>query len=223
MTWTDYLTVPGDALPGLLDGWTGPVRVLRGDQWLDATLLTVCGVGRGPAICWADGEAGAYCLTENVRLDLRRSECRDRVARVLAAAGQPVWYLLDAERNGTLTPDHIGACLGWSVLSVARGGGVLRGVGGEWRGPVAQYDSIRKLIVPSRPNSFAFLTVSSEFPVQLGRRWALEIVVNREYVATGPELGPEGRACADRAALAAGYALRDGDALTMPDLPAVRP
>ena len=48
--------------------------MLRGDEWIDAHLLAVLGLGRGPVICWADGETAAYNLACNVRLDTRRRE-----------------------------------------------------------------------------------------------------------------------------------------------------
>ena len=101
--------IPGDCLPGLLDGWTGPAEtwVRPGvasfsGHW--AQTVVFCG---GEYPCRTPGE-------REIRLDTRREEVRDRVARVLARVlGVPV----GATAPRFFLPDE---CLAW-VLSKGSG------------------------------------------------------------------------------------------------------
>jgi len=107
--------------------------------------------------------------------------------------------------------------LAWSVLSVARGGGPLQGVmhqwrhsdkyGGQWTrmgGPGSVYAEVREY--GRREEGWE-------------RGWYLWGVSGGPR---GPETNTLGRAAADRAALAAGYALRNGNnVLVLPPLPEV--
>ena len=106
--------IPGDCLPGLLDGWCGPVE-------------TWCRAGSGSyngffALTVFDGREyqGPSARNREYRLDTRREEVRDRVARVIARAlnqpvdatspgfglaapisdEDPVWYLYDPTEIG---------------------------------------------------------------------------------------------------------------------------
>ena len=211
---TDLLHLAADIMPGLLDGWVGPVRLRT-----DTVPYAVASSSQR-----ADGHAAYQCaacvnqsvllcaIAENMTFDLRRPECRDRVARVLAAAGHPVWHLLDAERDGRLTPEGVGACIGWSARSVAAGGGVLIDVGGEWK-PYTR-DSQARICVVSR-NVLCRVGMSGFF---VAPGWeALTSGMPR-----GQEVGGAGMDRADRAVLAAGFALRDPDGLRFPELKEVK-
>ena len=67
--------IPGDCLPGLLDGWCGPVEVFVSGCWQRRAWMSW--LPRFP--------------NDIVRLDTRREEVRDQVARVLARVlGIPV-------------------------------------------------------------------------------------------------------------------------------------
>ena len=185
--------------------------------------------------------------THELSLDLRRPEVRDRLARVLADGVKcehdceqwpqranmsghewvvcsrcgahtdkgeigylrkpaPVWHLLDAERAGILSPEHVGIAIGWSVRSVAAGGEVLRGVLPEWR---TQTHEDWSTSMRGDPASDVLVIVGTE-------RWGL--YVNGPCVAGGPETGPEGRSCADRAALLAGFGYIEAGALVVPEI-----
>lgn len=81
--------LPGDAYPGLLDGWTGPILGQPG----------VIACFQGEPIGESEGEPGLWMGDDwtDLRLDLHRPECIDRVIRVLRAGmrcstcdGEPV-------------------------------------------------------------------------------------------------------------------------------------
>lgn len=110
-----------DVAPGLTDNWFGPAVMADGE------FLTIVGhtPGIGCRVVCSDGIPREY-TTRSIRLDLHRPEVQDHLARWLAAQGKPAWHLVDAARTGSLASDQVGEALGWSVLSVARGGGVLR-------------------------------------------------------------------------------------------------
>lgn len=145
---------------------------------------------------WTDGtprDRSWTSATRNskVRLDLSRPTGRYHALLWLRERGHDLRWAEDQPQ-----------VLAWSVLSVARGGRSLFGLLPMWA-------------PESRDNSDWDET----------RGWIACIGADGWSIAfvgtSGPETGPEGRAAADRAALAAGYALRNDDGLTLPPLPEV--
>lgn len=96
--------------------------------------------------------------------------------------------------------------LAWSVLSVARGGGSIVGILAVWTEGAS--DSAANYVRENVPESgHAGLLVWHKNAL-----WMLDKPCGQSL---------EDRAAADRAALAAGYALRNEDSLTLPSLPEV--
>lgn len=132
------------ATPELLDGWCGPV-VLRVDEH-DAEVVVVTyrpdtnmvGISykRQPYI------EGQWAPLDCILLDLSRAECRDRVARVLAAV------VYDADLVLTTAPRFFCAwtrdrkwCMDAEVVRHARDGSRSGGcAGGEWWKSLADLD-----------------------------------------------------------------------------------
>lgn len=182
-----------------------------------------------------------------IRFDLTLSPVRDHIARVMAEGvgcprchgdgtipdpmqihppmcqdcsgfgyllpSAPIEHLMD--RHGSrLTAAQSAACVAWSYRSWRVGGPVLRGVirprsvfyqGNGWLGA-------HGYTVKGAPDSRV-----------TKRTWGWRIGPGNIPLASGPETGSEGRACADRAALAHNFALiNDDGSVTTPELPTDR-
>lgn len=213
-------TIPADAIAGLLVGWTGPVEYRDAlGEWGP----TCCDNGRWPG-------AAVHMDPDRIRLDCLRPEVQARVGRVLAAGVRcaacsgpavlrddrcpdcddygylrkpsPIWHILDAARTNTLSNQHIAEAVAHSVRNVARGGEVLRNIKGDWS-PLPDGLGVARADVIGEGTA-CWVTRKSGW-LSAGKR--------------GPETGPEGRAKADAALLAANIAYIDGGALVLPDLP----
>lgn len=102
--------------------------------------------------------------------------------------------------------------LAWSVLSVSRGAPPLKFILPQWTTPPEYYGMSAARCLKHYSD---WLHVKDEPFCRIG--WEFW-----PYGLRGPETGAEGRAAADRAALSAGYALRNDDGtLTLPELPEV--
>ncbi len=203
----DLHLLPGDAHPGLLDGWCGPVLYYLNFAW------TQCAwgfVGAKPA---------------HVRLDLHRPECIDRVIRVLAAGvrcercrGSGCVAAFDGDALDCSHCEATGysiapADLAWTRDLPAWQAGpilaasVLRVVAGEGH--------IQRLIPPwVHVPKYDEWTREGKCYTAPGTGWWFH--PRMERIAGGPETGEAGKAAADAAALAAGYALDNGDRCLIP-------
>lgn len=79
------LFLRGDCLPGLLDGWHGPVECPNEGR-RGTSVVLIATKGTGHVIANEDGGSTSPVQSSSLFLDLTRPECRDRVARVLARA-----------------------------------------------------------------------------------------------------------------------------------------
>lgn len=233
-------TIPADAIPGLLVGWTGPVdmlglRLALPDEWVTTAY------GNGGMANGAD--------PKRLRLNCLRPEVQDHIGRVLAAgvrcaacggrgsvrasvqpgcdgecpepcgcdAGYlrkpaPIHHILDSARTNALSPQHIAEAVAWSVRSVARGGEVLVDVAREWESAHGgKYEYSWKGWRRVLVAGYQQAIVRDEM---FGRPTmpAGWSFGNRR----GPETGPEGREKADAACLAANIGFIDGGALVLP-------
>src|SRR3972149_3642558 len=68
----------------LIEGWVGPVLLRRCNTWAE-------GVWLGHGFTGIVGGEYASFSPENVRLDLRRTECQDRVVRVFGSNYEFAW------------------------------------------------------------------------------------------------------------------------------------
>lgn len=113
--------IPADLLPGVLEGWVGKT----------ASACRNCGGTNIRYTCsWCgdstfDHECNDGCKDCGGRprsaLDTNIPAVRDHLARVMAAAGKPIWHLTRAEQDGTISAEESAGAVAWSVLSVARG------------------------------------------------------------------------------------------------------
>ena len=138
----------------------------------------------------------------------------------------PIEHLLD--RPGSrLTAAQSAACVAWSYRSWRVGGPVLRGVLTSWASMAPHFPDAahaRNAVslgstgdcVGGRPGRE--VAVCHPTPGRVG--WFL---LAAHAASAGPETGPDGRACADRAALAHNFALiNDDGSVTTPELPTDR-
>lgn len=196
------LTHPATVLGGaMVKDWTGPASS-HPDLDEDAKLF-MDGLPLGHT-----GEVGLRRIERAhlTTLDFNRPEVRDRTRRVLAALGHRLGWFTDAEEAGTISPE-VSAALWWA--NVARVDAGLAPLAGmplpPWNGkPYAQYGDIRgygrgHLVAVGKGSQF-------EHP----KGWLAP------GGARGPEVGDEGRACADAAALRAGCALLNPDHVLLP-------
>ena len=131
----------------------------------------------------------------------------------------PIEHLLD--RPGSrLTADESAACVAWSYRSWRVGGPVLRGVIAPY------YDAIDNGW--GRVDCVGAGVSVGVYPRarENGQGWRVIFHGTDDtpdIEVSGPETGPDGRACADRAALAHNFALLNDDgSVTTPDLPTDR-
>lgn len=231
-------TIPADLFPDLLlvalgVAWVGPVEIRDTPEPVE---------GREPI--WLPGvNLAPDWPRQRLRLPLSRPECRAQLLRILAtglrcaacegrvaklAAGEWVrvptvapcancngtgwlrkpasaYHLAPPEEGGALPAEHAAhapALLAAHAMSVARGGPGIVGVLGRWQG---HERLTRRALCGDDADVFV-----------CDRGWEVRDG-NDHLLAHGPETGPAGRALADAAARAHGYALLDGDTLTLPD------
>lgn len=189
------------AFPELLEGWSGPV------QWT-------------PDVGSGDTAGLAYVL------DTHRPEVIAHLLRWLYSQGRGrSHHLRPAWLGGFLTDAEAGAALAWSVRSVRAGGAVLRGILSVWADATDRDDAYyewgyrkwERGEIVGAPHLVCYLYEPRPDAVRVSRwslrGWGLGWGANDR----GPETGPDGMAAADRAALAAGYALRQPDgSITLP-------
>ena len=138
----------------------------------------------------------------------------------------PIEHLMD--RHGSrMTAAQSAACVAWSYRSWRRGGAMLRGVLTSWASMAPHFPDAahaRNAVslgstgdgVGGRPGRE--VAVCHPTPGRVG--WFL---LAAHAASAGPETGPDGRACADRAALAHNFALiNDDGSVTTPELPTDR-
>ena len=112
------LRLPGDVLPGLLDGWCGPVSMHGGTGWCDASIIDDSGGGDPRVVGYYHG-SGGYSVSEyeraaGLRLDCRRPEVRDHARRVLLAG--------ERCRGSTVgLAAGLGCCDGWVQIRSGSG------------------------------------------------------------------------------------------------------
>lgn len=243
------LTLPAELLPGVLDGWTGPVLDLDGKPcvvigpWLPRFPTDyVIARADGAEAMSDDGPSVSAAPASALRLPLSYPEVQHRICVVLAAGERcdgeccgngeieggrgepprvdcpscagtgwlrkpaPAWHLLPVALGGTLPNENawaVPALLDAHARRVLAGKGPMCAVVRPWGQPGSH------AVYMDRP------TVAGEGAVQ----YAPYSVPNRHWhgwssgFARGPETGEVGKAAADAAALAAGFALLDGDVL----------
>lgn len=134
----------------------------------------------------------------------------------------PIEHLMD--RPGSrLTAAQSAVLVAWSYRSWRGGGAVLRDVMGPPIEPGRGMDrSYRRGLCAGFVIEVGDIYVSRH---NCRKGWRIGIPVHEQMpgdidIATGPETGPEGRTCADRAALAHNFALLNEDgSVTLPELP----
>jgi hypothetical protein len=130
----------------------------------------------------------------------------------------PAWHLRDTASGGTLTALVAAEAVAWSVVSVGRGGGVLRGVLDPWRNPKWSVN-VWMRTRSEAPHDAAKLVVDDRGNEDERPGWMMQPpgMFSRSEIPHGPETGPLGRAAADAASLTAGFGLLNPDGtLTLP-------
>ena len=217
-------TIPATLLPGLLDGWCGPV-----EEWKDEGSVAVGWTMRPWGTVYAPDLAA-------VRLPLARPECRHRLCVILAAGKlcgcprdakwaspacphcrgsewvrkpAPAWHLLPVAEGGSLPAEyahHSAALLACFATRVAAGMGGIVDVLPSWRW-ISKYGRHWR-----RGD-----TLDVRERDVLSEGWHAGWRCRRERCAAGPETGEAGKFAADATALVAGFALLDdGDVLRLP-------
>ena len=134
----------------------------------------------------------------------------------------PAWHLLPATEGGTLPAtlaEHSPALLARHARIVAAGGEGIVGVLGEWvfngGGSVDTWCRFAVVGEDPSPGNIGLVALDTlDYTRNPVRGWW------RYGGPLGPETGAAGRACADAAALAAGYALLTDGVLVLPPVPA---
>lgn len=132
----------------------------------------------------------------------------------------PIEHLLD--RPGScLTADCSAALVAWSARSWLRGGPVLVDIAGEWcveddgrvrrRGLLVRF-RFGAVVHTEADDGIGWVVFNSD--VRAG-----PLNIGPLVLASGPETGAEGRACADRALLAAHIAYIDNGSVVLPEEP----
>lgn len=232
-----YITATDD----LLRGWVGPV--IHDDEPAaligpDPDYTNQWCISRPEG--WEVMNTTTWCEcveTEHIRLDPHRPEVIAHLARWLAEGercpnciegrigglapcSRPcatcsgsghlrkparVAHLLPKYLGGTLDTERAGDALAWSVRSVRAGGEVLRDIAGRWS-PYGNRGEGRVGITSKN--------LIARVGGGLFYGWEVLCFSNPH----GPETGADGRACADAAALRAGFALDNGDAVIWPPI-----
>lgn len=233
---TDH--VPGDLFADLLTGWVGPVEYLHkyGDddyRWEPA--VWPC-IDKGtasrvrlpltrPEAAWhlartlAAGERCPTCKGSRmapITVD-PAYPCADCSGTGYLRPPAPAWHCLPVALGGALhftAAQHSAALLACSAWRVKAGLGPVRGPLGAW----ALYDygmAPRKVWQRAVPGvGDAVVSVWEDCVYHHGWTFDPSCSANRLH---GDEIGAPGRACADAAALAAGFACIDDDgSLTLP-------
>ena len=203
-------TIPATLLPGLLDGWCGPVDVHWRSWGRDRWASSACFGG----LVLTD-TSGVLCSSSlaDIRLPLTRPEARNRLCVVLAARGSPAWHLLPVAEGGSLPAEyahHSAALLACFATRVAAGMGGIVDVLPSWRW-ISKYGRHWR-----RGD-----TLDVRERDVLSEGWRAGWRCRRERCAAGPETGEAGKFAADAAALVAGYALLDDDVLRLPPSPPI--
>jgi hypothetical protein len=225
-------TIPADLFgDALLRDWCGPAQAAHEPpvgRWLDAVVLHLEST-RVILTNPIHGDAPYQRLISEVRLPLARPECRANVLRVLARGERntlgsccddpghdwlrkpaPTYHLVTPDEGGTLPAEHAqrsAALLAHHAVDVARGGKGIVGVLGGWVENAAPH-----LAGTWRRKS---LTGSDACSEVWHREWFLR-ASNIDCLAHGRhDSSDAGKAAADTAALARGFALLDGDVLRM--------
>lgn len=238
--------IRGDVL-GLLEGWMGPLTQRVAGEWTSCALLI--DDDGDPVVHYLTRAHGRYetrpLTPSGARVDPSRWEVRARLAWWLAqgercpdcdggvqdrdnlhgVAGvgcgtcdrtgylrppHPPWWALDGP--GPLTAEQSAFVLAVNVVRVAAGMGPIRGVRGPWRiykSEGAYKTWIRPLVAGHAYEMFMFE------PDTRFRRGGWSVLGR----ADGPEMGPEGMATADAAALGLGVALLSPDGTLQAAIP----
>jgi hypothetical protein len=191
-------TIP--ATDALLAGYCGPVeRSIFGRDWTHSP--------------WDDEPLRPGV---SVRLPLLNPIALDHALRHLAAKGHPAWHLRDIASGGPLTAQVAAEAVAWSVVSVERGGGVLRGVGNmrdldiiNCRVTLMTFCGRSTWIAATKADRDFFCAPCTDMP---GIGWQFGDRCGREFGADGLE-------CIRAASLTAGFGLLNPDGLTLPALP----
>ena len=229
-------TIPATLLPGLLDGWCGPVDVHWRSWGRDRWASSACFGG----LVLTD-TSGVLCSSSlaDIRLPLARPECRHRLCVILAAGKlcgcprdakwaspacphcrgsewvrkpAPAWHLLPVAEGGSLPAEyahHSAALLACFATRVAAGMGGIVDVLPSWRW-ISKYGRHWR-----RGD-----TLDVRERDVLSEGWHAGWRCRRERCAAGPETGEAGKFAADATALVAGFALLDeGGVLRLPPIP----
>ena len=199
---TEIRTFAGERTAYVLDG-EKPQRVQWSELDLDLTqeigqqrLCVVVSSGKRCTTCGGTGTIGTGWLRKPA----------------------PAWHLLPKALGGTLPDEyaaHTPALLSCHAARVAAGqpGLVV----------LFPYRVLPEGITRYRDDGGPLLSVCKEGTAEVGRGWWFKLAY-ADYGATaaGPENGEAGKLLADAAALAAGYALIDGETLRLPEVPDAR-
>ena len=120
---SEDLWLASDTLPGLLDGWCGPIFDREYGIGTRCRDEHEAGVVRG--WYWFPGVGARGLPNVDICLDCRRPEIRDHARRVLLAAGHDIGPIIEAELRGDITPTEAAGLVWCSLLRVEVGLGVV--------------------------------------------------------------------------------------------------
>jgi hypothetical protein len=124
-----------------------------------------------------------------------------------------VFRWLPTGEGGQTRPEWSPGLLACSAWRVARGLGSIVGVAGEW---TISDDCSMRVSPDDEGWVVCYVGPNGNRPASGNWTPGWTLYARGRVVACGPETGDLGRSLADRAALAAGYALADGDGLVLP-------
>jgi hypothetical protein len=200
--------VPTEVLPEILTDWIGPCeRDMGGDRW--------DGVVAGAGLWWPGASP------RGIRFGLRRPEVRHRIACVMHTTA-PAWHLLPVSEGGQL-PDslaeHSPLLLACHVARVVMGVCGIVGVLGKWYRDAYMVRDARDCLTRRQDAVVSLISASA---ANGSPTWQVDDE-HGSGVAFGTEVDEAGRACADAAALAAGFALLSNDNTATLPWPEVTP
>lgn len=213
LTFSD-LWLPGNVLGGaVLAGWSGPVFHRYDDvPYCAGVRLHIESTGKGRMFS-LDPRDCRFGPFEAPRLNCLRPEVRDRILRVVGPELLPVHT---AEIRGNITSGEAAGLMWCNVLRRDAGLPIVQGWLSCWKamGTADDGPGTRRVECHHRTGD-----ATAEVGWCYQYRHSYHLGWRLHDGASGPELDEAGRAAADAAALAAGYALREPGGILLLPLP----